>query len=68
MAARDLPERRKVKRVLRDLGMSSRQVDAFLRGGWAALVGETQAEADELREKLAALNCLLSVESNARQA
>ena len=68
MGGRDLPERRDVKRVLRDLGMTNRQVDALLRGGWAALVGEASAEADELRDKLAALNSLVSVESNARKA
>jgi len=68
MGGRDLPERRDVKRALRDLGMTNRQVDALLRGGWAALVGETKAEAAELRDKLAALTKLLSVETNARQA
>ena len=50
MTERILPERRDVKRVLRDAGLSARQVQAFLRGGWPALVGVAQAEADELRE------------------
>lgn len=55
MTDRTLPERREVKRALRDLGLSARQVDALLRSGWRALVGESKAEADELRERLAQL-------------
>lgn len=55
MSDRTLPERREVKRALRDLGLSARQVDALLRSGWRALVGESKAEADELRERLAQL-------------
>jgi hypothetical protein len=49
---RTLPERRNVKAALRQAGLSHRQVDAVLRGGWAALVGETEAENAELQEKL----------------
>jgi hypothetical protein len=52
---RDIPERRDVKQALRDLGMSARQVDALLRSGWKSLVGETQAENEELKEQLIAL-------------
>lgn len=52
---RDLPERREVKRALRDAGLSTRQVDALLRAGWRGLVGEAEAEAAELRERLADL-------------
>ena len=52
---RDFPPRRDVKAALRGLGLSVRQVDALLRDGWKALVGETRAEADELREALGAL-------------
>ena len=55
----DLPERRRVKDALRSAGLSNRQADALLRRGWAALVGESVAEAEELREKLAALQSVL---------
>lgn len=55
---RTLPERRDVKLALQGrpvpgFKMSQRQIDALLRGGWRALVGESKAEADELREALA---------------
>ena len=56
---RAMPERREVKRVLRELGMSARQVDTFVRVAWPALVGETQAELDETREALAAIQARL---------
>jgi hypothetical protein len=59
MTERLLPERKDVKRVLRDLGLSARQVDALLRGGWAALVGASQAETAELRDRLAELQAAL---------
>ena len=52
MPEREIPERKAVKAALRDLGMSARQVDALLRGGWRSLVGETKAEADALRDEL----------------
>jgi hypothetical protein len=48
-------ERRKVKDALRAAGLSSRQAQAILRGGWSALVGEADAERDELREVIADL-------------
>lgn len=50
-----LPDRKVVKGALRQAGLSSRQVDALLRHGWAGVIGATQAEADELRDQLAAL-------------
>jgi len=52
----DLPKRKEVKQKLRELGLSNRQIDAVLRGGWAALVGASEAEADELRDKLAEMS------------
>ena len=55
MADREIPERKAVKAALRGLGMSARQVDGLLRGGWAALVGATKAENEELRDQLEAL-------------
>jgi hypothetical protein len=55
MTDRAIPERKAVKAALRDLGMSARQVDALLREGWRSLVGETEAENQELRERLADL-------------
>jgi hypothetical protein len=57
---RPIPERKAVKTALRDLGMTSRQVDALLRDGWKTLVGETEAENEELREQLAQLRQKLS--------
>jgi DNA-binding transcriptional MerR regulator len=57
---RPIPERKAVKTALRDLGMTSRQVDALLRDGWKTLVGETEAENAELREQLAQLRQKLS--------
>jgi len=59
MDDREIPERKRVKDALRSAGLSNRQADALLRRGWAALVGESQAEAQELREKLAALQSAL---------
>ena len=56
---RDLPERRAVKDALRAAGLSVRQVDALLRQGWRGLVGETEAETAELREKLSELRAAL---------
>lgn len=50
-----LPERRVAREALRNAGLSSRQADALLRGGWSALVGAAAAEAAELQDKLAEL-------------
>ena len=58
---RALPERRDVKAALRAAGLSARQTDALLRGGWPALVGTAQAEAAELRESLDRLTRLVGV-------
>lgn len=57
-----LPDRKDVKGALRQAGLSARQVDALLRHGWRALVGETEAEAIELREQLDALRDQFAVE------
>ena len=52
MTTRPIPERREVKRALRELGMSNRQIKALLHDGWKHLVGETEAENQELKEQL----------------
>lgn len=52
---RAVPERKHIKHVLRDAGLSNRQIDALLRDGWKSLVGESVAEAEELRDQLSAL-------------
>ena len=64
----DAPDRKTVKVALRGAGLSSRQVDALLRGGWRALVGDSQAESDELRDRLARLEQLVTVESFSSEA
>lgn len=53
-----LPERAAVKQALRRCGLSDRQVRALLVNGWKGLVGEAQAEADDLRDQLAELSRL----------
>ena len=55
MADRDIPERKNIKLALRELGLSVRQTDAFLRDGYKALIGATEAENLELKEQLEAL-------------
>ena len=60
MPDRDIPPRKAVKTALRQTGMSARQVDALLRDGWKCLVGATEAENQELRERLAELRQKLS--------
>jgi hypothetical protein len=52
----DAPDRRAAREALRKAGFSSRQADALLRRGWAALVGERDAEAAELRDAVDALS------------
>lgn len=59
----DTPDRKTVKAALRGAGLSSRQVDALLRGGWRALVGDVQAESDELRDRIGRLEQLVSLET-----
>lgn len=61
MSTRTLPERREVKRALREAGLSARQVDALLRGGWAGLVGQPRAYSDELVERLERLQRMVGV-------
>lgn len=56
---RIVPERRQVKDALRAAGLSCRQVDALLRDGWRGLVGASEAEASELRDKLEVLQAAL---------
>ena len=57
---REIAERKELKEALREKGLSARQADALLRGGYKALVGETKAENEELKESLAALQSKLS--------
>lgn len=61
-------DRKAVKAALRAAGLSVRQVDALLRGGWRGLVGDAQADADGLAERLERLERLVSVETNERRA
>lgn len=51
-ASNGLPSRRDVEAALRALGLSHRQARKFVAAGWPALVGETQAELDEMRALL----------------
>jgi hypothetical protein len=46
-----LPERREIRELLRGR-LSDRQVKALFAGGWRAVVGQAQAETDEIRERL----------------
>ena len=57
---RTIAERKELKAALREKGLSVRQADALLRGGYKLLVGETEAENQELRERLAELTQKLS--------
>ena len=52
---REITERKVLKQALQEKGLSARQADALLRGGYKVLVGETEAENQELRERLAEL-------------
>jgi len=60
-----IPPRETVKQALREAGLSARQTRAILRGGWRELVGEAEAERDELREVIAELTskveCLATI-------
>lgn len=51
----DIPSRRDVERALREAGLSHRQARKLLGVAWRHVVGEAQAEADELRAELADL-------------
>jgi hypothetical protein len=49
----DFPTRRDVERALRECGLSHRQARKFVSAGWPLVVGEQQAELDELKTLLA---------------
>jgi hypothetical protein len=53
------PDRRTLERALREAGLSARLAKRLLSAGWPALVGEHQAERDELRAQLADLTSSL---------
>lgn len=57
---RAIAERKVLKAALREKGLSARQADALLRGGYKALIGETAAENAELRDQLEELKRRIS--------
>ena len=63
MNDREIPERSQLKSALRSTGLSSRQTDALLREGYKALIGETQAENEELQEQLDELTQLFDLKN-----
>lgn len=48
----ELPDRRTIEAALRAAGLSGRQAKRFISVGWPTLVGEAQAELDELKAEL----------------
>ncbi len=48
----DIPSRRDVEKALRTVGLSHRQSRKMLSASWKLVVGEAQAEAEELRQEL----------------
>jgi hypothetical protein len=50
-----MPDRPEIERLLRQAGLSHRQARKLLSVGWRGVVGEQQAEHDELKQKLAEL-------------
>lgn len=56
----DLPDRRAVEAALREAGLSHRQARKFVSAGWRALVDATEAEAIELRQRIADLEAALN--------
>ena len=52
MSDREILERKQIKAALRAEGMSNRQINGLLRGGYKLLIGETEAENAELQEQL----------------
>lgn len=68
MSERALPARRDVKAALRSAGLSVRQTAALLRAGWSGVVGESQAEHAELRERLERLERFVAVETDSERA
>jgi hypothetical protein len=61
----NLPERKVVKAALRGCGLSDRQAKALL-ANWHLLVGESEAEVEELRDQLADLTALLEISRTPR--
>ena len=51
----DVPDRKAAKAALRQLGFSSRQVEALFRSGWRGLVSEKDAELAELQDAVSAM-------------
>ncbi len=49
------PTRPEIERVLREAGLSHRQARKLLSVGWRGVVGERQAESDELKQRLSEL-------------
>ena len=60
MPDRMITERKVLKAALTQAGLSARQADALLRGGYKLLIGETEAENQELKERLEELITQLS--------
>ena len=60
MPDRMIAERKVLKAALTQAGLSARQADALLRGGYKLLIGETEAENQELKERLEELITQLS--------
>jgi len=58
----DTPSRRDVERALRSAGLSHRQARKLLAAGWRDVVGEAQAEAEELRAELEELRASIAVQ------
>lgn len=50
------PTRRDLEKALRDAGLSHRQARKFVSAGWPAIVGDEQAELDEMRDLLGRLS------------
>lgn len=48
-----LPQRADVRKALRAAGLSDRQAKALLREGWQGIVGASEAEVQELRDRIA---------------
>lgn len=60
------PTRKDIEAALRAAGLSHRQARKMLALSWPAVVGEAQAEADELRDRLEALSASLSLSNTAK--
>lgn len=53
------PSRPEIEKVLREAGLSVRQAKRLLSEGWRGVVGEREAEAAELRDRMVELESLL---------